>query len=84
MLPLEAVAHHLRSQLSHAGDEDLPRLGVDARAKGGILPLEPLEDSNKLSRSAVLFGSTATEITGSGNWERSSTIPFPSRGAYRR
>ena len=61
-------------QLAHAGDDRLAGLVVGPHLEGGVLLGERASALPSLSWSTLVFGSMATEITGSGNSMRSSTI----------
>ena len=66
-LAQQAVGDDLEVQLAHAGDDRLAGLLVDGDAEGRILLGEALEGLASLSMSALVLGSMAIEMTGSGS-----------------
>ena len=69
------VDQHLKVELAHAGDDRLAGLLVGADSEGRVLlGLRAKSARDSLSWSALVFGSTATWMTGSGNVSDSSTI----------
>ena len=69
----EAVDDDLEMELAHAGDEGLARLLVRGRGRSDP-PRRGAQALPSLSWSAFVFGSIATEMTGSGNSIDSSRI----------
>ena len=71
---LHAVDDDLKVQLAHAGDDRLARLLVGTHAERGSSCARRDRAMPIFSWSALVFGSTAIEMTGSGNVMRSSVI----------
>ena len=73
-LALQAVDDDLEVQLAHAGDDHLAGLLVGVHAEGRVFRHQLLSATPSFSWSAFVFGSIASEMTGSGNVIDSRTI----------
>jgi hypothetical protein len=74
VLALQAVDDDLQVELAHAVDERLPALLVGVDRNDGSSIASFWSPTPILSWSALVFGSIAMEITGSGKVIRSSTM----------
>ena len=73
------LAHHavdddFQMQLAHAADDGLSAVGIGVNFEGGIFLGQPASAMPIFSWSALVLGSTATEITGTANVMDSSAI----------
>ena len=66
-LAAQAVDDDLQVELAHAADDRLTGLFVGVRAERGIFECELLKAAPSFCWSALVFGSIAIEMTGSGN-----------------
>jgi hypothetical protein len=86
-LDLELAAHaidqDLQVEFTHALDDRLAALDVGRHAEARVFLRQAVEGDAHLLLSALVFGSTATSMTGSGNSIRSSTTGFCGRRACR-
>ena len=73
-LALEAVDDDLEVQLAHAGDDDLAGLLVGLHAERRVFLHQLLQADAELLLVALVLGSIASEMTGSGKSIDSSTI----------
>ena len=73
-LALHAVDEDLEVELAHPLDDGLAALVVGRDAEGRILLRQAMRATPIFSWSALVFGSTATSMTGSGNSIRSRMI----------
>lgn len=71
---LHAVDDDFQMQLAHAGNDGLARLLVTADPEGRVLGSKACQRQAHFSWSALLLGSTAWAITGSGKEIFSSTM----------
>ena len=69
----QPVDDDLQVQLAHAGDDRLAGLLVGAHAERGVLLGQPRSAAVSFSWSALVFGSMATSMTGSGKSMLSSS-----------
>ena len=75
-IAFHAVPDDFQMQLAHPADNRLARLFVGPCRKCRILPLQLVEHLASFLRSALDSGSTAIEITVSGNRSAPGTICF--------